>query len=362
MLKYIKQLDSLRGIAILLVLFWHCIAGPMQETAFNNSGQKLKIALCWTWSGVDLFFVLSGFLIGSTLMINSKSRNYFRVFYLRRFFRILPLYYLFLIFFVFFNDWVQLPILSWLGKNHYPAGSYFFFYQNFFMAGDGFGSPGLNITWSLAVEEQFYLVLPLLIRKVSARYMPYILMLGIIMAPLLRIVVPGIGKAVLLPTRIDALFAGVMIGYLFSKAKTPDSPRTKLILNVLFLAVTACTLIHAIYFNGNHIEGILNHTLWCATYGLLVYLTITNAFFLKKILDSSWLSFIGKISFSIYLLHQIINYLMHRLILKQDPVIANPTDVLLTIFSLLTIIAVSYVTYSLIEQPFIKYGKRFKYQ
>src|SRR6266581_1180198 len=88
----LPELDAVRGLAIVLVLLWHYVACQLEDqpgTALNLIRQALGIC----WSGVDLFFVLSGFLIGGILIENRESQNYFRIFYLRRVCRIFPLYY-----------------------------------------------------------------------------------------------------------------------------------------------------------------------------------------------------------------------------------------------------------------------------
>src|SRR5271157_5118522 len=82
-----ESLDAIRGIAILQVLMWHFWAESV-----GASSKFFSALLSMTWSGVDLFFVLSGFLIGGLLMDNKQASNYFSVFYGRRFLRILPLY------------------------------------------------------------------------------------------------------------------------------------------------------------------------------------------------------------------------------------------------------------------------------
>ena len=84
----IPELDGLRGLAILLVLLYHFVSSPrIQPPLFHK-------LFAIGWSGVDLFFVLSGFLIGGILLDVRESPNYFRTFYGRRFYRIVPLYYL----------------------------------------------------------------------------------------------------------------------------------------------------------------------------------------------------------------------------------------------------------------------------
>ena len=105
---------------------------------------------------MDLFFVLSGFLIGGILLDTRDSPNYFRTFYARRFFRIVPLY-------------VAVLCIA-LAANHgkideqIPTVTYFLFLQNFWMALHGTFGYLLSPTWSLAVEEQFYLTLPGIVR------------------------------------------------------------------------------------------------------------------------------------------------------------------------------------------------------
>ncbi len=90
----ISKLDGIRGCAILLVLIWHYFGNQFQtnpKTLLSYLGQFIGLF----WSGVDLFFVLSGFLITSILLENRESTNLFKVFYIRRFCRIFPLYFLF---------------------------------------------------------------------------------------------------------------------------------------------------------------------------------------------------------------------------------------------------------------------------
>src|SRR5277367_3139858 len=90
--RRIPQLDGLRGLAILLVMIWHFIATPnaTHQTLFARA---VTDVFRLTWSGVDLFFVLSGFLIGGILIDAKDASNYFSTFYIRRIFRILPIYF-----------------------------------------------------------------------------------------------------------------------------------------------------------------------------------------------------------------------------------------------------------------------------
>ena len=104
----IKQLDGLRGLAVLFVVAFHYINNQISNGLVDQQSattfQKILLkATYFGWVGVDLFFVLSGFLIGSILLRNKKSINLFKTFYIRRFVRIIPIYYLLLLVFLLAN-------------------------------------------------------------------------------------------------------------------------------------------------------------------------------------------------------------------------------------------------------------------
>jgi peptidoglycan/LPS O-acetylase OafA/YrhL len=161
----VPELDGIRGCAILLVIVWHYIACEIHATPPGIVRSYLVSALSLTVSGVDLFFVLSGFLIAGILLDNRSASNYFRVFYVRRVCRIFPLYFLVLGMFVAFVALgaTQSSRLSWIFHDPLPLWSYATFTQNVFMGLRGdFGPFWLGMTWSLAVEEQFYCFIPFL--------------------------------------------------------------------------------------------------------------------------------------------------------------------------------------------------------
>ena len=152
----IPEWDGIRGVAILLVVFYHYIYGTVPENAGGILAGVIK-AVCfrWSWCGVDLFFVLSGFLIGGILMDQRESGNYFKTFYIRRFCRIVPLYFVWLILFLLLALAVSRTTSTvWLGtifNREIPSFSrwgYFLFLQNFYISKAGaFGSPWLAATW-----------------------------------------------------------------------------------------------------------------------------------------------------------------------------------------------------------------------
>jgi len=134
--RRILEIDGLRGGAIALVLSYHYFSATLvcqPRTLLSYLFVPSRLA----WSGVDLFFVLSGFLIGGILLDAKKSSNYFKVFYARRFFRIVSIYFLLLLGFVAFRLILGSsapPVFSWTLTGAMPLWTYPLFIQDFWMA------------------------------------------------------------------------------------------------------------------------------------------------------------------------------------------------------------------------------------
>ncbi len=182
--KYIPALDGLRGLAILAVFFHHYGAGGIDSSA---AAVRWIATVCGLgWSGVDLFFVLSGFLITGILYDTRNDPAYYRKFYARRTLRIFPIYYLFAaiaLLIVPLSAWHKGDIffLVYLG---YPAA----------LTWPALVSVLIRIThlWSLSVEEQFYMLWPWLICRLRTPSRILILRAAAIVASLvLRIAFPG---------------------------------------------------------------------------------------------------------------------------------------------------------------------------
>jgi len=154
--RHFPALDGLRGMAALMIVWHHFMQfTPVHEKWLAHFARFFGFA----WSGVDLFFVLSGFLI-TGILVDSKSRNhYFRTFYGRRILRIFPLYYGVLV--------LVLLIAPRVGiQTGVAPSSHIFFWtytSNFYFAYGGWQANYLSHLWTLAIEEQFYLVWPLVI-------------------------------------------------------------------------------------------------------------------------------------------------------------------------------------------------------
>ena len=222
-MKRIPELDGMRGIAISMVIIWHYFSG-----AIAGGGTSLPVIIplvrctSWFWSGVDLFFVLSGFLIGGIIIDNRDSKNFLSVFYTRRAFRIFPVYFIFLGVFFALRPWIKHAGYAWLLQGNVPDWSYLTFTQNILMAvRDNSGGSFLNITWSLGIEEQFYLFASLLSIALPRKHWPFFVVLLVVSAPVLRSFFPTFGpRYLLMPCRMDALLIGALAAGVVRKVAT----------------------------------------------------------------------------------------------------------------------------------------------
>lgn len=316
------QLDILRGVAILLVLFAHADVKPAQAGSW-------KPVLSYLWylgiSGVDLFFVLSGFLVGGLLLkaLHDIRRLDVRRFLIRRGFKIWPPY-LFFIAFVF----VRLTFMEGQsgGDSLHQLVPNLLHLQNYY------GSPREH-TWSLAVEEHFYLLLPLLLLALTTRRagrMGFISRLPVF--ALIVCVASAIGRFFsyghphfynpyyATHLRLDSLLFGVTLAYYYhfrpSTLTFAGRHRWKILgLSVaLLLAYPALIIAHDRYF------ATFGHTLLYVAYGLIVLALVHTP------VDSGWagrvmvgpigrvFAFIGVFSYPVYLWHRDVTWPMGPLL------------------------------------------------
>jgi peptidoglycan/LPS O-acetylase OafA/YrhL len=206
-----------RGLAILGVILDHSATWQSPIAPVDRAVQAVTGS---GWVGVDLFFVLSGFLITGSLLDAKGGRHYFRNFYIRRVLRIFPLYYLVIGLVVLA---ASIPVIA----DHFPWAAtevrgaqpwYWTYTTNYLIALHGWAAAPMRSThlWSLAVEEQFYLVWPALVLLVDRRTLTRICVGLLIACPILRIGlyfahVPTHALVVLTPTRIDTLAFGALL-------------------------------------------------------------------------------------------------------------------------------------------------------
>ncbi len=373
--RRIPELDGLRGIAIGLVLIWHYFVIPTQAAPARWLSYA-RVFGCLTWSGVDLFFVLSGFLIGGILLDARSATNYFQVFYRRRFFRIVPIYAAILLVFPYLEIAAQRMHhgdFSWLTTDPLPWYVYWTFTQNFWMAHHvSFGANTLAITWSLAIEEQFYLTLPLIVRFFSRRSLLTCVLSGICLAPLARIAIRlvwphnWVAGFVFMPCRADALLLGVLAAILIRD----DALRTRIQHSNLFFAISMPILLLGIAFLGwksPDLGGSLMQFVgysWLALFyvSVLLYALTRRTSLVSKFLRIKWLGWLGGIAYGTYLLHQVIQGTLFGYFWSHEPHITGANTLLTALVALAMTLVIARLSWRFFENPLIRFGHHPDYQ
>jgi peptidoglycan/LPS O-acetylase OafA/YrhL len=360
----ILQLDGLRGIAVLFVVAFHYVnnqLGAGDLTQLNKAETLLMRITYFGWAGVDLFFVLSGFLIGTILLKNRGSGSYFKTFYIRRFFRIVPIYYLLLfVFAILKRSNIYMPD-AYIFQNNIPVFYYFGFIQNFAMGHLGhFGPEALTPTWSLAVEEQFYLIIPLVVYYLKPGQLKYFIIFCLILAPMSRLLANNwYEKYTLLPSRIDSPVMGFLLAYLLSNPVVNEWIVGK-IQTVKIIAFLLLFFSIFIYIFSD--IGVFNHTVIALIFSLILIIVLNTQGLLFKILSSRLFVFIGSISYFLYLYHQLVNGVLHLWLLNQKiPLLESSLDLWVTMLAFILTIALASVSYRYLEKPMVSYSHIYKY-
>lgn len=300
----IRELDGLRGLAVLAVIDKH------YQQYYPRLGSQFG------WLGVDLFFVLSGFLITSILLELREERHYFRTFYARRALRILPPYLLGIGTYLGITAVCGVPIVwkVWLG--------YIFYYSSLFAmaipdlshgTADILQAVGVGVLvlWSLSVEEIYYTLWAPLVRFVSDRGIACVLVCMIIVAPLLRWYLrwPGESNMMTFYCRMDGLAYGSGVALLAryrNLLRTLERwDRVFDCLLVVFLGVTILFAAVVGDFESRPIASI-GIALADLCFASVVFVLVRNAGggqWWVRIFRAKWLRSVGKVSYSLYLFH-----------------------------------------------------------
>lgn len=315
---HIPALDGLRGVAILAVLCFHLTDVMIASPSSPWIDRVLRRVFSQGWMGVDLFFVLSGFLITGILLDAKGTAHYFRNFYARRVLRIFPLYYAVVAFYLLvlpriapqassvYGVVIGHPLLYWLYlSNHAIAHA---------LAGGRQSFVGvLGPTWSLGVEEQFYLFWPLVVYLSSRRGMIRACIGAVALAIALRIVLLANGThwayiSTLTPCRLDALAIGGLLACLIRQR--PGLARlARRAVPVAALSALAFALIfatqHLISWDQGRMRYAFGFTVVAVLSACLMLLAITGPRrrLLSRLLTHPLLTTFGKYSYGLYLLH-----------------------------------------------------------
>jgi peptidoglycan/LPS O-acetylase OafA/YrhL len=323
----IDEIDGLRGVAIALVMlhrFWPR-SGPLAaHAALANVG----------WVGVDLFFVVSGFLITGILLDTRGERGWFKNFWARRALRIFPLYYAFVAL-----AFVAFPLLEGarFGASGFvrESGSplwYAFYLGNVREALVGHEpSYFLGTLWSLSIEEQFYLTFPLVVALLGPRRLRPALVGLVAFAPAFRLATmlawPGAERVQYLatPSRVDVIAVGALLALLLRSEVRLPSPRA----SAFGLAAAAAAF--AVAWGAGGLDRtqpfgrVLGYSIVAVLFGALVLFTLLHRDApATALLRARPLRALGKLCYGLYLLHRpadaIVGAVTHRLtILASHP-------------------------------------------
>ena len=374
--RHFAGLDGLRGVAVLMVLFQHYV--PVQPGAR------------WMWTGVRIFFVLSGFLITGILYDTRNAERRWSVFYWRRALRIFPLYYGVLLLGVAlypFFRWMYHP--SWILWPFYLQN-----YARFIWPADiplgtvdhlrslRFSDPPFFIFyghfWSLAIEEQFYLVWPLVVFAVKRREtLMKICVWVVVLSPLARLIACLTLSGTLLDAGFEERFTllqcdSLLIGAFFALWMRGEHPDLSRIARWILWSVAAVTLGAEVYTRhfehvwvapnyGRPVFASIGYT--CVNFAAvgIVLLAIDPRTWLSKLLGNKALRYIGTISYGFYVFHdmphKVYDKIAHRLLLHLSvPHLARLLPAIIAVIATTLLATLSFYGF---ERPFLRLKRRF---
>lgn len=349
--QYYKKLDGLRALAVFAVMITHWIY------------LDVVVKLGFGFWGVNLFFVLSGFLITEILLkqqyCNQKRSEILKKFYIKRTLRIFPIYYLVIIFALFLN----------LDNSRSFAGYTLTYTLNFYNVFTGDIGTSLSHLWSLCVEEQFYLVWPILLLIVKPLNHLKLIIAMIVLAILIRFVffavkVPNysIYNYRMMPACMDALGIGALLAYLkLNKAGLLE----QLLKKIYIPFIALCLFIIVVFLLKD--TGIISETLFRFFVSVCSFFLIGCSIFkmnnrFGRFLENKVIQYLGRISYGLYLYHFIVSSLLNGWyhnywdsIATSIPAVLRYNSYLISFPLYLAItIALASLSYYIIEKPFLK--------
>jgi peptidoglycan/LPS O-acetylase OafA/YrhL len=367
----IGEIDGLRGLAVTFVLIWHFTgsmaagSGPVQSA--------VRMMTVFGRTGVDLFFVLSGFLIIGILMDRRGADNLFPVFYLRRFMRIWPPYLCLMA--VYWLCYAVLGESEAFNARHGFLVQFIaqitFNYNTLMALADGGISRGFSVVWSVNIEEWFYIVFPILLVSVPERHLPRVLV-GIGLASALaragvHVIRPDLWQApyVLMPLRLDGLCAGGLVAaavrndQAIAWVRSNCSYCAKLVLALLAMSIVGVIL----SFQQGKLDGqmyLWGHLLLAVTYAaILAFILIAKP--RLEFLKSRVLGLFGRYSYTMYLIHPLFISLFFVIGGRRE-VISDWVSFGLAASAFVCSAVYSIASYHLMEGWLVGLGHQYKYR
>jgi peptidoglycan/LPS O-acetylase OafA/YrhL len=337
----IPQLDAVRGLAILLVVMHNIsLKYPLfySQQLFSNG-----------WMGVDLFFVLSGFLITGILVDTKRSQGYLKNFYVRRCLRIWPLYYSLIFFMFVIVRFLSASEFRTVMQQSSPWWAFPLFLQNFLIPISTNAAGPLGVTWSLAIEEQFYVIWPLVVRFCSSKQLRRVAVAEICISPVLRYYL-SLHHVYLYTNvfcRLDGLMAGALLALLVRSDNFVPSKFLTRAWTLFFIAAPLAVVTEAV-----HARWIVFSFTAIASVSFVYLALFCDHKWFRAVMTNQFLIYTGTVSYGLYLLHKIPFGVVQTLHLDQHPLLA-----------LLIILVMSYalavLSWNLLEKPFLNLKRLF---
>jgi peptidoglycan/LPS O-acetylase OafA/YrhL len=373
-IAHVPALDGLRGIAILLVVAHHFgTAADLPGPSRLAIGRVLERFCYAGWAGVDLFFVLSGFLISSILLATRERPAYFRTFYSRRVLRIFPLYFGTLVLGLLIVPAVATLPPAFVGQARDHAIWLWTYTTNIALATGAVATFGVfDLYWSLAIEEQFYIVWPLLVRVTRPTTLALVcggIVAGALVWRWLWLGHGGLWWQVyrFTPTRIDELAMGALVAL---AVREPGARAAATRLAPVVLGAAASVVVYMFltinpFYPAARAVSIWGHTLLAVLFGSSLFLAVTRTeSWLALRLSAPWLRNWGRISYGVYVWHWPL-----RLVLVGPYAAIAPTTaaahfiaaIVFFVAGLAGSYAIAWVSYRFYERPFLELKRRVSY-
>jgi peptidoglycan/LPS O-acetylase OafA/YrhL len=334
--RRIRALDGYRGVAVGIVLLRHLFGAP------------------GAWAGVDIFFVLSGFLITTILRAERDEPEFWQVFYIRRITRIVPA------FLILLAAAAVLVPLPW--HRLWPYYAFFGGDLAVITLGDATVGP-LSVIWSLAVEEHFYFIWPVNVRYLRDTTLVWILAAVIVGEPVLRVLSLHLlpdwhAYYFLTPFRLDGLALGALLSIVLSQPATRVRIDRGLGLS-LIASVVACVIIFGVLHlkreNNPWMFNAVGYSLIALTSGVIMaWLVLRPGSLITRIISWAPLCFLGRISYGLYLYHSLLRDVVQRIARSHGYTHAYRTSIV----TLPLAIFLAWLSFEFVERRFIEYGRR----
>lgn len=369
-LQHIPGLDGVRGLAALLVMLLHMTVmipdTPAQESIFTIMSAG--------WIGVDLFFVLSGTLItGILLDSKGKEDGYFLPFYTRRVLRIFPLYYALLVFSFYLLPLFHHPKLDHFSRVTGDEMWYWLFVSNFKMAMAGGPRHGImDVTWSLAIEEQFYIVWPLLVYVLTRGALVKTCVAMIAGSFALRVAMHFAGYEpfsiyVITPARLDGLCAGALVAIGLRSVNTTqlDQMATGALAGGGIATGAVAFVSRGLPWDGALVQTAGYASVAAMFAGLVLKTALQNKAggLINRVMRLRFLITLGFYSYAIYLFHLPLRAVLRDTVLKPETFPLFPGGVLAAqlvfyIAGIPLVAAAAWLSYHLWEKHFLRLKSR----